>query len=106
MHVTAKADYAVRAVVELVGSGPDSPRTVDSVAKAQGIPISFLLNILRTSGALCGGAHHQNTASRSQTSPRAIVSAAIYASAARPPRTCAGPASARAAAGNGAGRPY
>ena len=53
MHVTAKADYAVRAVVELVGSGPDSPRTVDSVAKAQGIPISFLLNILpqlRSSG--------------------------------------------------------
>ena len=46
MHVTAKADYAVRAVVELVDSGPDSPRKVDDVAKAQGIPLSFLENIL------------------------------------------------------------
>ena len=46
MHVTAKADYAVRAVVELVDSGPDSPRKVDDVARAQGIPLSFLENIL------------------------------------------------------------
>ena len=46
MHVTAKADYALRAVVELVGSGQDAPRKVDSVAKAQQIPISFLENIL------------------------------------------------------------
>ncbi len=53
MHVTAKADYAVRAVVELVDSGQDSPRKVDEVAKAQGIPVSFLENILtqlRSSG--------------------------------------------------------
>jgi Rrf2 family protein len=46
MHVTAKADYAVRAVVELVGSGQDSPRKVDDLAKAQAIPPSFLENIL------------------------------------------------------------
>ncbi len=53
MHVTAKADYAVRAVIELAGSGPDSPRKVDQVAQAQGIPVSFLENILtqlRSSG--------------------------------------------------------
>jgi len=53
MHVTAKADYAVRAVVELAGSKPDSPRKVDEVAQAQGIPVSFLENILtqlRSSG--------------------------------------------------------
>jgi len=53
MHVTAKADYAVRAVIELAGSGQGSPRKVDEVAQAQGIPVSFLENILtqlRSSG--------------------------------------------------------
>ena len=53
MHVTAKADYAVRAIVELAGSSKDAPRKVDDVAKAQGIPVSFLENILtqlRSSG--------------------------------------------------------
>jgi len=46
MHVTAKADYAVRAVVELADSSQGSPRKVDEVAQAQGIPVSFLENIL------------------------------------------------------------
>lgn len=46
MHVTAKADYAVRAVVELAAGSQDSPRKVDEVAQAQGIPVSFLENIL------------------------------------------------------------
>ncbi len=46
MHVTAKADYAVRAVVELAHSGQESPRKVDEVAQAQRIPVSFLENIL------------------------------------------------------------
>ena len=53
MHVTAKADYAIRAVVELADSGQESPRKVDEVARAQGIPVSFLENILtqlRSSG--------------------------------------------------------
>ncbi len=53
MHVTAKADYAVRAVVELADSAQASPRKVDEVAQAQGIPVSFLENILtqlRSSG--------------------------------------------------------
>jgi Rrf2 family protein len=55
MHVTAKADYAVRAVVELVGSSQESPRKVDQVAQAQKIPVSFLENILtqlRSSGVV------------------------------------------------------
>jgi Rrf2 family protein len=55
MHVTAKADYAVRAVIELAGSSPSSPRKVDEVAQAQGIPVSFLENILtqlRSSGVV------------------------------------------------------
>ncbi len=46
MHVTAKADYAVRAVVELAGSSQAAPRKVDDVAQAQAIPVSFLENIL------------------------------------------------------------
>jgi Rrf2 family protein len=46
MRVTAKADYAVRAVVELAESSAEAPRKVDDVAKAQGIPLSFLENIL------------------------------------------------------------
>jgi Rrf2 family protein len=46
MHVTAKADYAVRAVVELAESSQQAPRKVDEVAQAQGIPVSFLENIL------------------------------------------------------------
>jgi Rrf2 family protein len=46
MRVTAKADYAVRAAVELAGSSADAPRKVDEVSQAQGIPLSFLENIL------------------------------------------------------------
>jgi Rrf2 family protein len=55
MHVTAKADYAVRAVIELAESAQDSPRKVDQIAQAQGIPVSFLENILtqlRSSGVV------------------------------------------------------
>ncbi len=55
MHVTAKADYAVRAVVELAGSSQAAPRKVDDIAKAQSIPVSFLENILtqlRSSGVV------------------------------------------------------
>ena len=55
MHVTAKADYAIRAVVELAGSSQQSPRKVDEVAQAQSIPVSFLENILtqlRSSGVV------------------------------------------------------
>jgi Rrf2 family protein len=53
VHVTAKADYAVRAVVELAGSSHGSPRKMDEIAQAQAIPVSFLENILtqlRSSG--------------------------------------------------------
>ncbi|HEY4452577.1 MAG TPA: Rrf2 family transcriptional regulator [Solirubrobacteraceae bacterium] len=46
MHVTAKADYAVRAVIELAGSAQGAPRKVDEIAQAQQIPVSFLENIL------------------------------------------------------------
>jgi Rrf2 family protein len=46
MHVTAKADYAVRAAIELAAGSQEAPRKVDEVAQAQDIPVSFLENIL------------------------------------------------------------
>jgi Rrf2 family protein len=44
MRITAKADYAVRAALELAGSG--EPVKGDAIATAQGIPLKFLENIL------------------------------------------------------------
>lgn len=46
MRISAKADYAVRAAVELVGASETAPRKADSVAGAQAVPPSFLENIL------------------------------------------------------------
>ena len=46
MQVSAKTDYALRAVLELASSADDRPRPVDELAQAQAIPVSFLKNIL------------------------------------------------------------
>ena len=46
MHLSAKADYAVRAAVQLAGS-PDRPVKGDAIAQAQDIPFPFLGAILR-----------------------------------------------------------
>ena len=46
MRISAKADYAVRAAIELAVSGRDRPTKGDAVAKAQDIPLKFLENIL------------------------------------------------------------
>jgi Rrf2 family protein len=45
MRVSAKADYAVRATVELAAAGP-GPVKGDQLAQAQEIPLNFLENIL------------------------------------------------------------
>ena len=45
MHVSAKADYAVRAAIELASAGP-GPVKGDRIAEAQQIPLKFLENIL------------------------------------------------------------
>ena len=45
MRVSAKADYAIRAAVELAAAG-DGPVKGDRVAQAQEIPPKFLENIL------------------------------------------------------------
>jgi Rrf2 family protein len=47
MRVSAKADYAVRAMVELASiSSEESPTKGDVIAAAQRIPVRFLENIL------------------------------------------------------------
>lgn len=46
MRVTAKVDYAVRAMVELVGAGAQGPRKAEHISQSQDIPVRFLLNIL------------------------------------------------------------
>ena len=45
MRVTAKAEYAVRAVMELAAGGGD-PVKRDAIVAAQAIPPKFLENIL------------------------------------------------------------
>jgi Rrf2 family protein len=45
VRVSAKADYAIRAAVELAAAG-DGPIKGDRIAKAQSIPSNFLENIL------------------------------------------------------------
>jgi Rrf2 family protein len=51
VRVSAKVDYAVRAAVELAAAqsadGPARPVKADSLARAQGIPVKFLENILQ-----------------------------------------------------------
>ena len=44
VHISAKADYAVRALVELTALSANGPEhiTVERLAKAQGLPVKFL----------------------------------------------------------------
>jgi Rrf2 family protein len=57
MRVSAKADYAVRAMVELAGlhASQERPAKAEAISQAQGIPARFLENIfgeLRVNGLL------------------------------------------------------
>ena len=47
VRISAKADYAIRAVVELASLADSSPAKGEHLAVAQGIPLRFLLNILQ-----------------------------------------------------------
>jgi Rrf2 family protein len=47
MRITAKVDYGIRAMAELAAAPPDTWVKADAIAVAQGIPVRFLLNILR-----------------------------------------------------------
>ncbi len=46
MRISAKVDYAVRAMCELAAHGGDAPLKAEQMAAAQEIPLSFLENIL------------------------------------------------------------
>src|SRR5579875_88504 len=46
MRISAKADYAVRAAVELAAASDDKPVKAERIATAQDIPLNFLENIL------------------------------------------------------------
>jgi Rrf2 family protein len=46
VRITAKADYAVRAAVELAASGGSGPVKAEQISEAQRIPLNFLENIL------------------------------------------------------------
>jgi Rrf2 family protein len=46
VRISAKADYAVRAVVELAAADGERPVPAEQIATAQDIPVNFLENIL------------------------------------------------------------
>ena len=45
MRISARADYAVRALTELAARGSEAV-TAESISRAQGVPLKFLLGIL------------------------------------------------------------
>jgi Rrf2 family protein len=45
VRISARSDYAVRALIEVAGR-PGEPVTADQVSRAQAIPLKFLLGIL------------------------------------------------------------
>ena len=46
MRVSARADYAIRALVELAATGPDASLRGDTIATSQEIPTKYLENLL------------------------------------------------------------
>ena len=46
MRVSARADYAIRALLELAAAGPDAPTRGEAIARAQSIPAKYLENLL------------------------------------------------------------
>jgi Rrf2 family protein len=46
MRISAKADYAVRAAVELAAASDERPVKAERIATAQDVPLNFLENIL------------------------------------------------------------
>jgi Rrf2 family protein len=47
VRISAKADYAVRAGIELAAASPGTPVKAETIARSQNIPQEFLENILR-----------------------------------------------------------
>ncbi|MDP2288309.1 MAG: Rrf2 family transcriptional regulator [Actinomycetota bacterium] len=50
MHISAKADYGMRALLELTAAHGENPKQLvkgEAISKAQGVPVKFLEGILR-----------------------------------------------------------
>jgi Rrf2 family protein len=47
VRISAKSDYAIRAMAELAARGEDGAVKAEQIADAQDIPLNFLLGILR-----------------------------------------------------------
>jgi Rrf2 family protein len=47
VRISAKSDYAVRAMAELAAAGAEGAVKAEQIASAQDIPLNFLLGILR-----------------------------------------------------------
>ena len=47
MRISAKSDYAIRAMAELASAYPGAAMKAEDIADAQDIPLNFLLGILR-----------------------------------------------------------
>ncbi|WP_283179485.1 Rrf2 family transcriptional regulator [Gemmobacter sp. 24YEA27] len=45
MHISARTDYALRAMIELAAHG-EEPLKCETIARAQAMPLNFLVNIL------------------------------------------------------------
>lgn len=46
MRVTARSDYAIRALLELAAAAETAPMRAEAIARAQSIPAKFLENLL------------------------------------------------------------
>ncbi|MGQ0467332.1 MAG: RrF2 family transcriptional regulator [Sporichthyaceae bacterium] len=46
MRISAKVDYAVRALIEIAGGPAGVPRSAEAISAAQDIPRDFLLSVL------------------------------------------------------------
>jgi Rrf2 family protein len=46
VHITAKAEYAMRALLTLAAAPEGTPLTADKLAESQALPVKFLENIL------------------------------------------------------------
>ena len=96
MRISAKADYAVRAAIELAAAAPGTATTSEAIASAQNIPRKFLESILgdlrraglvRSVRGLNGGYHLAAPADRITVADvvRAVDGPLMSVRGARPP---------------------
>ena len=80
VRVSARADYAIRALLELAAAGRDAPVRADAIARAQRIPSKFLENLLadlRRARLVVQPARARTAATGSRDRPPAITLADV-----------------------------